>query len=189
MFPSVPHPSTLFKRGLISSSHRSSLLKVLSSKFAGSCPNSASLSLSEASGIVSGKFFVRLLSFSIKWLIISGVLGGIGASPGVATVSESGALSRGNAGLCTNGTLGIVEGTKLGFGFLKKLRSVPFFFKFAFLSRFALDSRQIFDPQCRFLRFSSPTVPQCMRVPQSGHSVYPSLSSVICLFKFTTSDN
>jgi Zn finger protein HypA/HybF involved in hydrogenase expression len=53
-----------------------------------------------------------------------------------------GAFSRGNAGLCTNGTLGTVEGTKLGFGQLKKLKSVPFFFVFAFLSRFALDSKQ-----------------------------------------------
>jgi hypothetical protein len=64
-----------------------------------------------------------------------------------------GAFSQGNAGLCTNGTLGTIEGTKLGLCQLKKLKSVPFFFIFALLSRFALDSRQVFDPQCRFSRF------------------------------------
>jgi len=35
-----------------------------------------------------------------------------------------GAFSQGNAGLCTNGTLGTIKGTKLGFGQLKKLKSV-----------------------------------------------------------------
>ncbi|KAF8235251.1 hypothetical protein L208DRAFT_1392789, partial [Tricholoma matsutake] len=64
----------------------------------------------------------------------------------------------------------------VGFGWLKKLSMLPFFFIFAFLSCFALDSMQIFVPRCRFSRFGSPTVPQCMRAPQSGHSAYPCAS-------------
>jgi hypothetical protein len=87
-----------------------------------------------------------------------------------------GAVSRGKAGLWTNCTLEIVVGTKVGFDWLKKLRMVPFFFIFAFLSRFALDSRQTLVPRCRFSRFGRPTVPQCMRAPQSGHSAYPNAS-------------
>ena len=34
--------------------------------------------------------------------------------------------------------------------------------------------------KCRFSRFASPTVPQCIRVPQSGHSAYPSASRTAC---------
>ncbi|KAF8223284.1 hypothetical protein L208DRAFT_1412134 [Tricholoma matsutake] len=53
----------------------------------------------------------------------------------------------------------IVDGTKVGFGWLKKLNSM-----------------QIFVPQCCFSRFGSPTMLQCMRAPQSRHSAYPCAS-------------
>ena len=91
-------------------------------------------------------------------------------------ISVLGAFSWGISGLDTCCTLEIVEGTKLGFGWLKRLRRVLVFFAFTFLSHFALDSKQIFFPWCCFSRFASPTVPQCIWVPQSRHSAYPSAS-------------
>ena len=137
MLPSVPHPRTLFKCGLISSSHRSSWLNVLSSKFAGSCPNSASLSLSEASRMVCGSFVASLVNISTNGLTLGCLM--IGTCPcclsfcATTAVSISGVFSWGNAGLETGCTVGIVEGTKLGFGWLKKVRRVPFFFSHSYL--------------------------------------------------------
>lgn len=108
---------------------------------------------------------MSFVSFSINWLILGGVIIGIDSSSHVAAIKlVSGTFSQGKAGLW------IVDGTKVGFGWLKKLRMLPFFFIFAFLFHFALDSMQIFVPQCRFSRFGSPTM------PQSGHSAYPCAS-------------
>ena len=110
-------------------------------------------------------------------LILGGVIVGIGSSSHVAAIElVSGTFSQGKARLWTGHTPGIVDSTKVGFGWLKNLRIVPFFFIFAFLSRFALDSMQIFVPRCRFSRFGSPTMLQCMQALQSRHSAYPCAS-------------
>jgi hypothetical protein len=71
----------------------------------------------------------------------------VGTYLSLGTTSLLEVFSQGNARLCTSGSLVIIEGTKLGFGLLKKVSSVPFFFSFAFLSRFAWVSRQIFVPR------------------------------------------
>ena len=73
-------------------------------------------------------------------------------------------------GLMLGRTGDIVEGTKLGLGRLKKVRSDPFLVIFAFLSRLAFVSKQVSVPRCCFLRLASPTVPQGIRASQSGHS-------------------
>jgi hypothetical protein len=113
-----------------------------------------------------GNFVTRLVSFATNGLTPGHLM--TETCPFCATTAISVSFSQGNAGVDTSCTAGIVEGTKLGFGWLKKLRRLSFFV-FAFLSRFALVSKQIFFPQCLFSRFASPTMPQCMQVPQSGH--------------------
>jgi hypothetical protein len=111
---------------------------VLLSNFAGSPPNSASLSSSQASEIVCGRFFARLVSLSRNGLMLDCVIGGCSSPCGKAVLTT---FSCAKVRLNTGCMLDIVEGTKVALGWLKKVRRDPFFLVFMFLSCLAFVCR------------------------------------------------